>query len=201
VNFAANKLAMLKDNHFTSWANVTILSLNDNNLGSIGSLAPLAKLEELRLFANNLEAMPTLSSHPDLKVFEIHKNRIKDMADDYFKATPGLERLSIWGNALTKLPPSLTGCGALVGVQAYGNPDLATLPDGPWPATLETLFVQDTKITALPESLKACALKRVNLTKLALDGSSDSLAKEFEKMVLGKSDGIFWGTDGVQKKA
>ena len=159
VNFAANKLAMLKDVNFASWGNVTILSLNDNNLGSIGSLAPLVKLEELRLFANNLEAMPTLNSHPDLKVFEIHKNRVKEVADDYFKATPALERLSIWGNQLTALPTSLTGCASLVGVQAYSNPELASLPAGPWPATLETLFVQETKITKLPDSLKACAVR------------------------------------------
>ena len=53
----------------------------------------------------------------------------------------------------------------------------------------------------LPRLPGCLQLKRVNLGKLALDSESDALSKAFEKMVLGKSDGIFWGTDGVQKKA
>ena len=204
VNLAANKLAMLKDVHFASWANVQILNLNDNNLSAIGSLAPCVKLEELRIYANQLTALPTLAaSAPELKIFEAHKNRItsEGAPDDYFKATPALERLSIWGNALASLPASLTSCSKLVGVQAQSNPDLASLPAGPWPSTLETLFIQETKIASLPDSLKACALKRVNVGKLPLDAAADKLAADMEKMVLGKSDGIWWGKDGVQKKA
>lgn len=201
VNLAANKLAMLKDVHFASWANVQILNLNDNNLSAVGSLAPCVKLEEVRMYGNQLTALPTLpASAPELKIFEIHKNRIAEAPDDYFKSTPALERLSIWGNALTALPSSLTSCSKLVGVQAQSNPDLATLPAGPWPATLETLFIQETKIASLPSSLTSCSLKRVNVGQLPLDSAADKLAAEMEKMILGKSDGIWWGKDGVQKK-
>ena len=89
VNFAANRLAMLKDAHFISWSKVTILNLNDNNLTVLGSLAPLVALEELRLYGNQLTALPKLgASVPELKVYEIHKNNVADGPDDYFAATP-----------------------------------------------------------------------------------------------------------------
>ena len=195
VNFAANKLAMLKDVHFAGWGKVTVLNLNDNNLSRMGSLAPMLSLQELRIYGNQLEALPTLAaSMPDLKIFECHKNRIEAAADDYFKATPALESLSIWANQLTSLPSSLSGCTKLLRVQAHENKALASLPD--LPASLETLFVQDTALTALPASLKTCALKRVNITGVKCD---DDLAKAMQSLVLSKSDGIFWGTDGKKQ--
>jgi len=198
VNLAANKLAMLKDAHFASWSKVTVLNINDNNLGAIGSLAPLVALEELRLYANQLTAMPVLGSAlPDLKVLEIHKNRIAEIDDDYFAATPALERLSIWGNQLTTLPSSLaTKCPKLVGIQAQTNP-LTSLPAGPWPTSLETLFVQEAKLTALPDSLLKCSLKRVNIGGVQCD---DELAKKMESLVLGQSGAIFWDKTGKQTR-
>lgn len=199
VNMAANKLAMLKDVHFSSWSKVTVLNLNDNNLSAIGSLAPLVALEELRAYGCQLTAMPTLASpSPQLKVIEVHKNRITDPPDDYFAATPALERLSVWGNALTTLPTSLTKCGSLIGVQAQTNP-ITRLPDADWPASLETIFLQETKLTALPASLKKnTALKRVNITGVNCD---DELAKALEALVLKHSDAIFWDRTGKQTKA
>jgi len=54
-----------------------------------------------------------------LAILEIHKNRIETAGapDEYFEATPALERLSIWGNQLTELPSSLSSCPKLVGLQ------------------------------------------------------------------------------------
>ena len=197
VNFAANKLAMLKDTHFASWSKVTVLNLNDNNLATLGSFAPLVALEELRLYGNQLTALPTLPSDCPIRILEAHKNRLADLSDDYFAATPALERLSIWGNQLTTLPNSLTKCASLVGVQCQTNPELKCLPEGPWPATLETLFLQETKLGALPASLKKCDLKRVNLTGVACD---DELAKQLESLVLSKPGAIFWDKSGKQTR-
>jgi len=197
VNLAANKLAMLKDAIFASWSKVTVLNINDNNLSSVGSLAPLVALEELRLYGNQLSAVPTLGEQmPALKIFEIHKNRLADPPDSYFNATPALERLSIWGNLLTTLPTSLCGLSQLVGVQAQSNP-ITSLPEGPWPATLETVFLQELKLTALPSSLMKCGLKRVNITGVQCD---DDLAKQMEALVLAKPDAIFWDRSGKQTR-
>ena len=205
VNFAANRLAMLKDAHFASWSKVSILNLNDNNLSSIGSLAPMLCLEELRLYGNQLSALPTLPvSAPKLSILEVHKNRIDSAGapDDYFEATPALTRVSLWGNQLSALPSSLATCAGLVGVQAHANPQLERLPNGPWPSTLETLFVQETALTALPAALAECtALKRVNVSGLKLDGQANDLAAKMEKITLSKPDGIFWDKEGQCKKA
>lgn len=197
VNCAANKMMMLTDAHFTAWANVKILSLYDNNLVRMGSLAPLESLEELRISGNNLEEMPTLSSHKHLSVYEIHKNRIASIPDDYFTATPALQRLSVWGNMLTALPPSLTGLQGLVGVQAQDN-KIQTLPAGTWPKKLETLFLQNNPVSSLPASLgdDCKSLKRVNLTKLTLDGPALEVAGKIQSQCLSDKDGLFWGTDG-----
>jgi Leucine-rich repeat (LRR) protein len=198
VNFAANKMMMLTDAHFASWASVKVLSLYDNNLVRMGSLAPLVALEELRMSGNNLEEAPKLSNHPSLTVYEIHKNRLTTFPDDYFSATPALQRLSIWGNQLTALPQSLAACPQLVGVQAQDN-QLATIPAGPWPATLETVFLQDNPpLTKIPKELHDCCalLKRVNLGNLKLDADSQAVAADIKAKCLACKDGIFWGTDG-----
>jgi len=198
ANFAANKLmAITSDATFAGWAGVKVLGLYDNNLVRMASLAPLVALQELRISGNNLEEMPTLSSHPGLTVFEIHKNRIASIADDYFSATPALERLSIWGNQLTTLPSSLCGCSKLLGVQAQEN-KLTSLPAASWPTTMETVFLQgNTGLAALPPSFGSLpALKRVNLTGLVLDDASSSVANQMKGTCLKSSDGIFWGTDG-----
>ena len=198
VNLAANRLAMLKDAHFASWSKVTVLNINDNNLTALGSFAPLVALQEVRIFGNQLTALPALSNHPDLKIYEVHKNRVTEVPDTYFSATPALERLSIWSNDLSTLPSSLTQCANLVGVQAHQNPNLASLPEGPWPVSLETLFLQETKLAALPKSMMDCKkLLRVNITGLTID---DDLAKAMEEMVIAKSGSIFWDKTGKQTR-
>ena len=175
------------------------LSAPLSDLVRMGSLAPLVALEELRISENNLEAMPTLSSHPSLTVYEIHKNRIATIEPTYFDATPALQRLSIWGNALAELPSSLRTCTSLVGVQAQEN-KLTTIPAGAWPSGLETLFLQGNGPSfTLPTELGACKkLKRVNLGSLTLDSGSSGIAEAMKKLCLSDSSGIFWGSDGVK---
>ena len=125
--------------------------------------------------------------------------RCSQIADTYFASTPALQRLSLWGNMLTALPPSLAACPKLIGLQAHEN-KLEALPSGAWPLTLETLFLQDNApLTAIPESLKGCkALKRVNLSNLKLDGTSQGVADALKTQCLDDKDGIFWGTDGMK---
>ena len=160
---------------------VTVLNMYDNNLVRFGSLAPLTALKELRLYGNNLEEAPTLAEHKSLIIIELQKNRIATIPDDYFDATPALQRLSVWSNMLTTLPPSVCRCSALVGLSAQEN-KMASLPGGaPWPATLETLFLQQNPpLTTLPAELGACsALKRVNLSELKLDGAGLEVAEKY----------------------
>ena len=178
VNVAGNRLMMTTNAMFASWSRVSVLNLYDNNLVRFGSLAPLKALQELRLGENNLEEMPTLGTHPELKILEVHKNRIATIPDGYFNATPALERLSLWGNTLTELPSSVCGCGALLGLQVQEN-KLSWLPAGAaWPAKLETLFLQHNPLTTLPGELHACkALKRVNVAQTKLGDAGITIAE------------------------
>jgi len=141
--------------------------------------------------------MPTLGpSHPKLTIMEMHKNRIASIADEYFFSTPALQRVSLWSNGLAAVPSSLCSCASLVGAQLQENA-LAELPEGPWPATLETLFLEKNQIASLPVSLSDCfALKRLNLSGLALDYNANHLAEYLRGNILRFPDGIFWGPDG-----
>jgi len=202
VNVAGNRLMMTTNAMFASWSRVSVLNLYDNNLVRFGSLAPLKALQELRLGENNLEEMPTLGTHPELKILEVHKNRIATIPDGYFNATPALERLSLWGNTLTELPSSVCGCGALLGLQVQEN-KLSWLPAGAaWPAKLETLFLQHNPLTTLPGELHACkALKRVNVAQTKLGDAGITIAEGMKTTCIRAQGGIFWDPAGVQTKA
>jgi len=202
VNFSSNKLMMTADPMFASWAAVKVLNMYENNLVRFGSLAPLVALEELRLNGNNLEEMPTLGkSHPELLIIEIHKNRIAKISDEYFTSTPALTRLSIWGNQLESFPSSICGCDYLLGLQVQEN-KLKALPTGrPWPVKLETLFVQENPLTTLPPELTKTAMRRCNVSKTNLDGTSKGVAEGLKSLCTTTSGGIFWSADGSQHKA
>jgi hypothetical protein len=65
--------------------------------------------------------------------------------EDYFEATPSLENLAMHAQgdgSLTAVPKSILSCSKLVRLQLQENSKLASLPDGTWPASLETLFIQ-----------------------------------------------------------
>jgi len=192
-----------------------VLNLYSNNLVMIGPAVfpPLKNLEELRLYENKLDTMPVLGdSHPALTIFEIHKCNIKEIKDDYFLATPALERVSVWGQAakLGNLPSSLTKCESLKGVQAQEN-DIVEIPEGPWPATIETFFVQENRqIKKLPASLgeiaKSPKLSRVNIGGLGCkdDAAMQALEGAMKKIVVsqkdagGRANGIIWGLSGAK---
>ena len=56
INVAANKLMLLPE--VPAWTCVKVISAYDNRLVRVGSLAHCTNLDELRLYNNNLEALP-----------------------------------------------------------------------------------------------------------------------------------------------
>ena len=214
VNAAANKLALLSDESLAGWGRVKILNLYDNNLVKVGNLAPLTSLVELRVYNNNLEALPALPAICPLELLEAHNNRLASVDDDYFASAPRLRRLLLAGNQLTALPASLSrSCARLQFLQVGGNQigelsmeprrtmldDTALLDDAAallcWPE-LETLFLEQNPIAALPPELPRCTkLLRCNLsgTKLA-DG--DAVVAAMLKLVLARPGGSFWSVNG-----
>ena len=200
VNLAANKLMALPE--VPGWSRVRILNLYDNRLVKIGSLAGCVALVELRLYNNNLEAMPMLppGEESSIELIELNNNRIASMADDYFASTPRLRRLALAGNQLTSLPSSLTSCSALqfliVGDNQIGSlPAMPTVGELCWPG-LETLFIERNPITSLPSELLASScLLRCNLTGAALD-ATDETSKQLMLAILKRPGGSFWTVNG-----
>ena len=198
---AANKMMMLTDAHFTSWASVKILSLYDNNGKNGQPCAPCTGLEELRI-SGNLEEMPALSSHTALTTYEIHKNRIASVPDDYFPNTRSAAALhlgqpadgratglsyELWTARRRASPRESAHLRSRrrVAVDSRDPLPLSRSPGGG-------------AFTLAPELGALTKLKRVNLGKLALDDASMEIADQIKKTCLSKPDGIFWGTDGVK---
>jgi len=189
---------MLPDAAMASWSKVSILSMNDNNLVRLGSLAPLKALTELRLFSNNLEEMPTFSEACPIEVLEIHKNRIATIPDDYFLTTPSLKRIILTNNLLTTMPPSITKCSELQQLQV-ADCKLTSLPEGlVWPVTLETVFLQGNEgLSSVPAELaKLPNIKRCNLGA----AGPASIVSALQSLALDKPDGIFWDAQGKMIK-
>ena len=120
VNCAANKLITLSTAACAGWGHVRVLSLFDNRIVRLNSLAPLVSLVELRLYNNELDSMPELPPTSAIELLEMQNNRIAEVDEEYFMRTPHLKRLLLQGNALTRLPLSLTANIRLLGAGLPG---------------------------------------------------------------------------------
>lgn len=193
LNLAANKMMMVPDPAFAALSSLKILSLNDNRLVRLGSLAPCAALEELRVYNNNLEEMPVIGKCENLTIIEINNNRVAKIPSDYFANTPALERLVASKNFIEAVPASLASCSGLQFLQMQEQQEgkLAAFEEAAWGGLgkLETLFLQDNPNLAVPEAFGQCAaLKRVNVGKAA----PDALADIFKKLALNAPGGKYW---------
>lgn len=195
VNFAANKVMQIPEDTVKGWESVTVLNLYDNRILKMASLGHMQKLEELRLFGNQLSAMPEFGTGlPGLRILELHKNQISVLPEDFFTRMPELKKLTLADNKLTALPNGIGGSG-LEALLANGN-QIVTLPDGvaTMPA-LQVLFVQDNALTSIPPSFSTnTTLKRVNLSGNKIVGCGAELS--YLKAQCTKLDGMFWPPSG-----
>ena len=58
INFAANKVMQVKAEEVAGWTEVTCLNWYDNRIVKLAPLGHCQKLEELRLFGNQLPTAP-----------------------------------------------------------------------------------------------------------------------------------------------
>lgn len=193
LNLAANKISMIPDAAFAGLSALKILSINDNRLVRLGSLKPLKRLEELRVYNNNLEEMPEIGMMPRLTVIELNKNRIAAIPSGYFANTPAVEKLILSTNLLEVVPASLARCASLQFLQLQDNL-LRTFEEAEWHelAQLETLFLQGNSALTVPASLTQCAaLKRINVPS-----ASNKLAATFRMLAMATPGGKYWDKAG-----
>ena len=193
VNLAANKLMALPE--VPGWSRVRILNLYDNRLVKIGSLAGCVALVELRLYNNNLEAMPMLppGEESSIELIELNNNRIASMADDYFASTPLCA-----GSPLHEepLPSSLTSSAAVSYRRRQSDwqpPRDADRRQLCWPG-LETLFIGAIPSPRYPASSLFPAASCV-VTGTALD-ATDETSKQLMLAILKRPGGSFWTVNG-----
>jgi len=192
VNFAANKVMQVHAEEVAGWKEVTCLNWYDNRIVKLAPLGHLQKLEELRLFGNQLPSVPDFGlGMPHLSILELHKNCIKELPEDFFQLCPALAKLTLEQNQLQSLPDGVCSHKTLGSLIVHTN-QIGALPDGLGTMpSLKVLFVQDNKLTALPTSLgDNKLLERVNLSGNKITGCEAVV--ENLKRTCTAADGMFW---------
>lgn len=192
VNFSANKVMRVEAQNIELWTNVTIFNIYDCRVVVLPSLSHFEALEELRLFGNQLQKMPDFGAGlPSLKILELHRNQITEIKPEFFTSHRALTRLTLTGNQLTELPPTI-GSGALDTILVEDNKltalpeELATL------LTLRVIMLKGNQITSLPAAFQQnTTIQRINLEGNPVSGSADVLA-HLEQTCKNKEGGMFW---------
>eukprot|EP01105_Mastigella_eilhardi_P005403 TRINITY_DN1712_c0_g2_i4.p1 TRINITY_DN1712_c0_g2~~TRINITY_DN1712_c0_g2_i4.p1 ORF type:complete len:494 (-),score=101.69 TRINITY_DN1712_c0_g2_i4:188-1633(-) len=136
------------------------LNLCLNELESVDSLASLTSLETLLLGGNLLQCLPDLRCLTRLRTAKLNDNQLND-ASAVIDSLPchNLAYLSVTGNNLSKVPPSISHFTALVSL-SLGRNSLESLPEELGTLlSLQELDVSFNYIHALPDSL--CNLRRL----------------------------------------
>jgi len=192
INFAANKVMQVKEEEVAGWTEVTCLNWYDNRIVKLAPLGHCEKLEELRLFGNQLPSAPDFGrGMPQLTILELHKNCITSLPENFFALCPALAKVTLEQNQLQSLPDGICEHKKL-GVLIVHTNQLAALPEGLGTmSSLKVLFVQDNKLTTLPTSLgDNKLLERVNLSGNTIVGCEAVV--ENLKRACTAADGMFW---------
>jgi len=192
VNFAANKVMQIKENEVAGWTEVKCLNWYDNRIVKLAPLGHCAKLEELRLFGNQLSSAPDFGrGMPHLTILELHKNCITSLPDNFFELCPALAKVTLEQNQLQALPDGICHHKTLGSLIVHTN-QLGALPGGLGTMpSLKVLFVHDNKLTALPSSLgDNKLLERVNLSGNQIVGC-EAVVESLQRACTA-ADGMFW---------
>jgi len=191
VNFSANKIMKIDAAAIEQWHSLKVLNAFDCRIMMLPSLGHLAALEELRMFGNNLNAMPSFGDGlPNLRVLELHRNNIVEIPDGFFKGMQSMTKLTISSNGLTCLPSDISEC-SLETLLCEDNKltdlpkELATL------STLRVLLANGNKISVLADEWKNNkGMTRINLKGNPIVGSADVL--DHLREVTTGNGGMFW---------
>ena len=139
-------------------ANLTYLSLNDNNITNISALAKLTALTRLWLSNNSIEDISSLSKLTDLTELWLWNNQIEDISP--LSGLTNLTRLSLGRNNVTDVS-ALSGLTNLKTLILTGNDisDLAPLAANTGLGAGGTVDVTDNPLNAASHSTHVPALQ------------------------------------------
>lgn len=128
-------------------------------------LGHLQTLKELRLFGNNLQAMPECGDGlPNLTILELHRNEIPEIPANFFDGMQALTKLTLSRNKLTGIPASIANSQIqtiLLDDNAIEElpSEIATMQ------SMQVLLLNGNKLTNLPAGyLENGVVTRVNLS-------------------------------------
>ncbi|CAE8595361.1 unnamed protein product [Polarella glacialis] len=126
IDLSHNLIEVLPDEE--TWKSIAgsleMLDLSFNKLSSVASLAPLAKLSQLKLDANQLTSLAGVSwkELKQLSSMSAVGNQIEELSDDIGAHAVSLEHLELSENKIKVLPSNLSELKKLKLVGVGGNP-------------------------------------------------------------------------------
>jgi Leucine-rich repeat (LRR) protein len=191
VNFAANKMMQVPPGAVAGWAEATVLNWADNRLLKLAPLGHMQKLQELRLFGNQLSEAPDFGrGMPALTLLDLRKNNLEELPENFFELLPKAKKVSLDNNCLKALPASVGGAKSLASFTLNSN-QIETLPADLARLPLEVLFVSDNKLTRLPATFgQTRKMQRVNLSGNLIEGCDGVI--EHLKQQCNAAGGAFW---------
>ncbi|KAJ0408552.1 hypothetical protein ATCC90586_009573 [Pythium insidiosum] len=135
------------------------LDLSQNRLEEVPvQLSALTALKTLKLQSNALTMLPDLSSLTALTTLVLDNNQISALPN---ALPPNLTKLSLKGNRLTSLPPSVLALTQLQELDLSQN-ELSSLTDNVSSlASLVELTLDQNRLTSLPSALAECPRLKV----------------------------------------
>eukprot|EP00932_Pfiesteria_piscicida_P002990 SRR837773.12906.p1 GENE.SRR837773.12906~~SRR837773.12906.p1 ORF type:complete len:587 (+),score=285.99 SRR837773.12906:125-1762(+) len=126
IDLSHNAIAALPtpDTWETIATSLELLDLSFNKLTSIAELAPLKKLSQLKLDANQLTSLDgvTWSELKQLSTFSAVGNQIAELPDGVGEHAVALEWMEMSDNKLTTLPTNISELKKLKSLNITGNP-------------------------------------------------------------------------------
>lgn len=123
---------------------LTYFSASNNQIDSLPDLSLLTKMNTLSLYNNKLTKMPNVSTMTSLKQLFLNNNNLSFVPD--FSTNTNLSTVDLSQNKISKFP-DLSASSSKLKILKISNNLLDSIPDLSQFSVLDTLFVQNNRLT------------------------------------------------------